>query len=106
MVTRIHGHGPKTLYLREHRKAKGVSAVDMANRLGIERESVYRIEREERANKKRQAQWAAALDIEPEELWRLPGSRPSLDAMISKAPPDVQEMAVDIVRRLVAGRRS
>ena len=61
----------------EHREAKGLSAVAMARKLGIERGSVYRHEREpERVNPKKQVQWAAALGIEPEALWRPPECRP------------------------------
>lgn len=105
MVTRIHKAKPRRLFLREHREAKGVSAEAMAGRLGIERESVYRLEREpQRANPERQAAYAAALDMEPEELWLPPGNV-SLDALVRDAPENIKEMAADIVRRLV-GRAS
>lgn len=103
MVTRIRKSTKARLFLKEHREAKGVSALAMAGRLGIERESVYRLEREPwRVNGDKQAAWAYALGIEPAALWSPPG-RPSLDAMIAEAPQDVQDMAADIVRRLVAG---
>lgn len=105
MVTRIHHRARRRLFLKEHRKAKGVSAVIMAGRLGIERESVYRLEREPwRVNANKQAEWAHALGIEPEMLWRPPSEGPSLDAMVESAPDEVKAMAADIVRRLVAGR--
>jgi DNA-binding XRE family transcriptional regulator len=104
MVTHIHKHAKRRLFLKEHRKAKGVSATAMAGRLGIERESVYRLEREQwRMDPEKQAEWAAALGIEPEDLWRLPG-RPSLDGMIQAEPDDVKDMAADIVKRLVKRR--
>lgn len=104
MVTNIHKRGYRRLFLKEHREARGVSAEQMAGRLNIERESVYRLEREwrTRMNPEKQAAYAAALDLEPQDLWRPPGS-PSLDALIQSAPDDVQKMAADIVRRLVAG---
>lgn len=106
MVTRIHKHGPRRFYLREHRKAKDVSAETMAGRLGIERESVYRLERHPlNIDFKKLAAYAAALQLEPEDLWRPPGT-PSLDGMVADAPAEVREMAVDIVRRLVTGGRS
>jgi hypothetical protein len=80
----------------------------MAGRLGIERESVYRMEREpHRVNEGKQAAYAAALgepEIAPEQLWQPPGTR-SLDAMVSGAPADVRALAEDLVERLVAGRR-
>lgn len=105
MVTRIHKYGPRRLFLREHRKAKEISAETLAGRLGIERESVLRLEREpHRMTPDKQAAYAHALDLEPEDLWRPPG-RPSLDGMVQGTPDTVQEMAADIVRRLVAGGR-
>ncbi len=106
MVTRIHKSAPRRLFLKEHREAKGVSAEAMAGRLGIERESVYRLEREAltRLSGGKQAAYADALGIEPEALWRRPGGPPSLDAIVATAPDDIKLLAADIVRRLVAGR--
>lgn len=104
MVTRIHQHARRRLFLKENREAKGVSAEAMAGRLGIERESLYRWERETwRLNPAKQLAYADALGIEPEQLWHPPDT-PSLDAMISQAPDDLKAMAADIVRRLVARR--
>jgi transcriptional regulator with XRE-family HTH domain len=102
MVTRIHKSARRRLFLKEHREHKGVSAEAMAGRLDIERESVYRLEREQwRVKSETQLAWADALGIEPEDLWRLPET-PSVDALLSQASPEVKEMAADIVRRLVA----
>lgn len=102
MVTKIY-KSRRRLFLKEHREAHGVSAEQMAGRIGIERESVYRLEREAltRVNGEKQAAYAAALDIEPEDLWRPPGI-PSLDGIVAQASDDLKAMAVDIVRRLVA----
>jgi hypothetical protein len=102
MVTRIRQSAVKRLYLYEHRKAKNVSPPVMAGRLGVERESVHRIER--RRDPKWQERWAAALGIEPEELWHPPG-RTSLDAMVADASPELRNTIEDVVRRLVAGSR-
>lgn len=103
MVTRIHKGYSGRLYLKEHRKAKDISAEVMGGRLGMERESVHRLERRpERISYERQCAYAAALNIAPEELTMRPGT-PSLDAMVRQAPEDVQATVVDIVRRLVAG---
>ena len=102
MVTRIHKQAPRRLYLREHRRAKGVSAEVMAKRLGIERESVLRLEREpQRVNSEKQAAYALALQIEPEDLWRPPGAG-SLDAMVHGATDELRATAADIVKRLVS----
>ena len=95
----------RRLFLKEHREAQGISASLMGEKLGIERESVYRLEREPwRVNSEKQAEYARALGIEPEELWRPPGT-PSLDAMVQSAPEDIRAMAADIVRRLVSGSK-
>jgi len=109
MVTRIHKHALRRLYLREHRKAKGLSAAAVAGRMGMERESLLRFEREAqtRANPEKQAEYANALGIAPEALWRLPDD-PLLDTMVDQAPPEVRELAQDMaknLRRLVSGKR-
>lgn len=109
MVTQIRKGSVRRLYLREHRKARGLSAEAMAGRMGMERESLLRLEREAqtRANGEKQAQYADALGIAPEALWRLPED-PLLDTMIQQAPPEVKELAEDMaknLRRLVSGRK-
>lgn len=81
----------------------------MAGRLGIERESVLRLEREamQRANPEKQAQYADILQIEPEELWRPPAD-PSLERLVQTAPPEIRGLAEDMannLRRLVSGKR-
>lgn len=81
-----------------------MSADDMANHLGVERESVYRLEKNPNGvNLRKQELYARALGIEPEDLWWPPGT-PSLDALMRSVPDDVQAMAADIVRRLVERR--
>lgn len=105
MVTRIHRGRKPVPFLKEHRKDKGVTAEQMAGRLGIERESVHRLERfpGKITIEKRNA-YAAALDMEPEDLMWPPGQR-SLDAAVRDEPPEVQAMVADVVLRMVAGRR-
>jgi DNA-binding XRE family transcriptional regulator len=104
-LTKIHPTAKVRLFLREHRKAKGVSATTMAGRLGIERESVYRLERElGRLDPEKLAQYAHALQIEPTALYSPPGAI-SLDALVADADEETRTMAADIVRRLVAGQR-
>ena len=103
MVTpdRIRKHYKGRLYLREHRKAKKVSATDMAGRLGIERESVYRQERE--WWRVVPQEWADALGVTAKSLYSPPGAV-SLDDLVEGHPDEVKKMAADIVTRLVAGR--
>ena len=73
----------------------------MGKRLGMERESIYRLESKHwGVSSQKQAAYAEALGLEPEELWRLPDN-PSLDHIISRAPEDIQESVQKILRRLV-----
>lgn len=102
VVTRIHKTVPRRLFLKEWREHVGLSVEQLAGRLEIERESVYRWEREpRRVNPDKQAAYAAALGIDPADLWRLP-TRPSLDALVRGQPDALQDMAADIVQRLIA----
>lgn len=104
MVTHIHKHARRRLFLKEHREAHHVSAAAMAGRLGIARESVYRLEREFwRADYTTQLGYAEALGIEPRRLWSAP-ERPSVDDLLAGTTDEIATMAADIVRRLVAGR--
>lgn len=106
-VTKIGSNTARRLYLKEHRLAHGVSAEVMGGRIGMERPSVHRLEKAKEPSKaKWQARWAAALEIEPEDLWRLPDAKPieSIDAMLRDKPDEIREMAADIVRRLVGGK--
>jgi len=101
MVTRIHGRVRGRLFLKEHREAKGLDAEQMAGRVGIERESYYRWERQpHRLNADKMALVAHALGIEPGDLWKPPG-RPSLDALVGDADQATRETVFDIVRRLI-----
>lgn len=102
MATRKKQVG-RRLFLREHREAKGISAADMGERLGMERESVYRLENKYwGVSSQKQAAYAEALGLTPEDLWRKPDD-PSLDAIVSKAPADVQETVQNLIRRLLPG---
>lgn len=95
MVTTIHKGAKRRLFLREHRQAKGISAPDMAGRMGMERESLLRLEREwKRCNAEKQAQFAAGLDIDPEDLWRLPApkDRSSTEAKLEALSQDIEEL--------------
>lgn len=88
MVTDQH---KKQLRLREHRKAKKLSATAMAELLGIERESVLRQEREpKRVNPDKQKQWAKALGIELVDLWYPPHIKPA------PRRPDLNDLFKDV----------
>lgn len=98
VTTRTRQPQKGRLYLREHRKAHHVSPVDMAQRLGIERESLYRQEREWwRANA---VDWADALGVPVKSLYGLPGAV-SLDDILEGASDNLKKLAADIVQRMV-----
>lgn len=103
--TRIYKGRKPVPFLKEHRKAKDVTAEAMAGRLGIERESVHRLERVPgKITVEKLNAYAAALEMEPEDLMHPPGQR-SLDAIVKDSEPEVQAMVADIVLRMIAGRR-
>ena len=98
-MTHIHKNVARLL-LREHRKAKGLSAEYMASRLNMKRESLLRLERESmtRCTAEKQAQYAEALGIEPAALWRPPGYF-SVDDTLNGAPEEFRAMIIDTVKR-------
>jgi transcriptional regulator with XRE-family HTH domain len=102
MVTQIrHKAQWRRLYLKEHREFYGVTPEAMAGRLGIDRVSVHRWEREQqRMNPAKQLAYAEALGIEPAALWRPPDA-PSVDELLAKAPEDLRRKAAEMVAILV-----
>ena len=101
MVTRIRKGARAHLYIEEWMAFRGLSDERLAGRLGVARETVTRYRgQQHRLNPDKIAAIAAALDCEPEDLWR-PPSRPSLDAMVKNADDKTRDTAVDMVRLLV-----
>lgn len=100
--TRIRSHHkPTKIYLSEWMEFRGLSDAQMAGRLDISRETVWKWQREQkRLDPDKMAALAHALDIEPEELWR-PPQRRSLDALVKDAPDDIRDVAYDVVSRLL-----
>lgn len=94
------------LWLRENRKAKGVAATRMGNALGMQRESVYKLERDwERATARQQAIYAKELGIEPAALWRPPEgtvrtARLTPEGIESLTESDLERLAEKISRRI------
>jgi transcriptional regulator with XRE-family HTH domain len=102
MVTLIrHKAAWRRLYLKEHREHRGITPEQMAGRLGIDRVSVHRWEREQqRMNPAKQLAYAEALGIEPSALWRPPDT-PSVDELLANAPADLRRKAAEMVAILV-----
>lgn len=100
MVTRIRKGAKPHLYIEEWQAKRGLSDQDIAGRVEVSRETVWRWKNEQhRLNPQKIAALAHALDIEPEDLWR-PPARQSLDAILKNAPEEVHSMAIDIITRL------
>lgn len=105
MVPKIRKSARVHLYIAEWMEARGLNDERLAGRLHVDRVTVTRWRNQQhRLNPDKIARVAHALDLEPEELFRPPTGRPSLDGMIKDAPDDLKDTAADIVRRLVARR--
>jgi transcriptional regulator with XRE-family HTH domain len=106
-MDRIRKGTKPAVYLREWRKFKNVRAPDMAERLGIERESYYRLERKPFTLSLAELLVVAdALGISHEQLWRPPPEpglrpRPSLDAIVQDTPDSQVEGLADMLRRAI-----
>jgi transcriptional regulator with XRE-family HTH domain len=107
MIDRIRKGAKPHVYLREWRQAKDVRAVDMAERLGIERESYYRLERKPfTLNIAELIELSSALGIDHRQLFSPPpppGLRPrvSLDEIVQDQPDSQVEGLADMLRRAV-----
>jgi transcriptional regulator with XRE-family HTH domain len=99
MVTSIRQRSARRrhLYISERMEKLGLSDEAVAGRLGVARETVWRWRTQQhRLNPEKIASLAAALDCEPEDLWRPPGQQ-SVDAMLKDAPEDLRRQAAELV---------
>jgi transcriptional regulator with XRE-family HTH domain len=105
MVTTVRRGSRGHLYIEEWFEVRGLNDEKVGNRIGVDRATVHRWRKQQhRLNPGKIAVLAEALDLEPEELFRPPGKRPSLDALIKDASDDVVDMAFDVVKRMATGR--
>lgn len=109
-IPRIHAsRRPQRLFIREWRLYRGLSLEALGGRLSnpVGRSTVKKWESGARQPKPDiQADLAAALQIEPHELWRPPNqvNRPSVDDILRDADEATREAVYDLARRLV-GRK-
>lgn len=107
MIARIRKGAKPHVYLREWRKYKDVKAPAMADRLEIERESYYRLEREPfKLSVAELVELADALGIDHRRLFSPPPPpglrpRPSLDEIVQDQPDAQVEGLADMLRRAV-----
>lgn len=108
MVTKIYQSRPRRLFIQEWQDKWDISPETMASRLGIARESYYRILREtHRINTERLEQLAEAMGhhMTPQDFYR-PPERPSIDALLENADDDTRETVFDLARRLTNKKAS
>lgn len=112
MVTRIRKGGRVHLFIKEHMEAKGISDEAMAGRLDVARETIWRrYSQQHRLNPQKIAEFAHAMNIEPEDLYRPPmppglsPSVPSIDAMLRDADEETQKLAFDLVQRVITRKQ-
>lgn len=82
----------------------GEKAPKMADVLGIERESYYRLERQPyKFNNEEMIKLAAAIGIDPYQFWFPPGAakETDLNRLISDAPAETQAMIIKAVRGMI-----
>lgn len=113
MIERIRKGAKAHVYLREWREylqktgKTGLTAIAMAERLEIERESYYRLERNPKTLSVAEvAELADAMGIDPQRLWEPPPEvgkkvRPSLDAIVKGVDDEQAEGLADMLRRAV-----
>jgi transcriptional regulator with XRE-family HTH domain len=90
------------LYIAEWREHLGLTADQVAGRIGTSRQTIYRWEKDQkRLTPEKIGALATAMDIRPERFWRPPDSTPSLDALLAPESAEVKATAVDIVQRLI-----
>lgn len=101
MATRIRRHARPHLYLEEWIAFRGLNPATLAGRMDMDRTTVWRwVKEQHRLNPEKMAHLAAALDVETEELFRPPPRR-SIDSMLKGQSDDIQDMAADIISRLI-----
>ncbi len=107
MADRTRKGAKPHVYLREWRKAKNVRAVDLAEKLEIERESYYRLERQPfTLNVRELIELSDALGIDHRRLFTPPPApglqdRISLDEIVKDQPDSQVAGLADMLRRAV-----
>lgn len=92
------------LYIAEWMEERGLSDEKLAKKLGVARETVTRWRNQQhRLNPDKIANIAAALDLEPWQLFAppAPSNRPSIDALLRDASDDLVQRAAEVAAILL-----
>lgn len=96
MVTRLKGNARTHLYIDEWMAKLGLTDEILAGRMETNRVTMWRWRTQQhRLNPQKIAAIAAAMDLQPEQLWRLP-DRPSVDAILRDAPDEAVQRVADV----------
>lgn len=100
MPPRIGPRRPPRIFLKEWREHRELTQETLANRLGTTDVTVSRWETgRAKLNTDVMAAIAEALDIQPGDLFRMPG-RPSADDLLRGQPEEVVEQAVRLIQAI------
>lgn len=106
MPVRIGPKHPIRIFLVEWRERKELTQKRLAERLGVTEMTVSRWERDQhKLNTDTMAAVAEALGIEATDLYRHP-DKPSADALLRGASPDVIREALDMIDFIKTRRAS
>lgn len=104
MVTRIGGARKPHLYIMEWLGHLELGVEEVANRIGVRRETVYRwIKTQSKLNPPKMQALADAMHIPVTSLYRRP-EHVSLDDKLEGAPDDVRQQAIEYIDFLTRRR--
>lgn len=90
------------LYLDEWFEYRKTTDEEVANALGLHRQTVWKWRTEQhRLNPAKIAQLVAVLDCKPRDLWAPPGQI-GFDDIMDGATDEMRSMVADIIRRLMS----
>lgn len=93
----------RRVFIREWRKHRGLTLVQLANRVGVSQPTVSRIERGEQPYSQPILEaFADALGCEPSDLiGRLPGAPSELTLLVNKVPPEQVPTLMNVLRAFI-----
>lgn len=93
----------RRVFIREWRKYRGLTLVQLAQRVGVSQPTVSRIERGEQPYSQPILEaFADALGCEPSDLiGRLPGAPSELTLLVNKVPPEKADAVATVLRAFI-----